>query len=997
MLRCCVLMAVCLSLPQTVRPAPDVWSAVLPGEEDHPCLMLHESDIPRVRERLSRPPYSDWWRSIQASGDMVSQAFVWLMTGDTAKAEAARTQLLKCYPTGYHCCCGVADALQGVAEAYDLLHDYPGLSPTDHRVIRAKIADACERLYLSALGTGPGQHPGNQRTRGICALGTAALALSGYQDAAHTPREWLQRALDGLHQAANLEFWREDGMFIEGPAYSAFTLSVMIPFARYFHLNSGKWLFADPRLRNALLYLIHVTQPDGLCAAMGTTNMYNVVAELRLCVGAGDPAEQGLIRWALAQWGSLNGGTVRDLCLFDDAVPPATGPFSPVRFFPVSQEASVRNYWGGHSVALWFKGKDPWLAATHPVYSHGDVGSFVLHAYGELLGVDAGYDHWVSYNLYPPELHNTLLVDGKGPVMGTPGLLENMVDARFLQAGDIVSDYQGIHHRRSFLFVDDGYVAIADDIRADGEHQYDWQIHTPVGRPDGQVQVQGNRAFWTSYDPGGRLPGSVGLQAVWADPVEVLPVETSRWQPFGDDPKTASFDNWALVARQRAANARYLTVLCPHPLSQPPPSVETAQVADARCLIVDGGTDRDTLITTDGTAVTVGSLTTSLSTCLVRAREKTPIWAYLAGTGRLENEGLLVAGIEGHGNPAVVVQWAEAPGARNAVHLWICGPAGTRVTIPTSSRTFNAFRASEAGPWEPCELAQHDTLASVVLQADARQAARYVVQPASDPPPVAAGPTPRPVVLVVDGQGRQAVERLDLGRVAALPREIKITFDCPGAPPDAERTRVYLDGVRVPDVLWRRETAESKMEVAVTLPGELPPAVHELVACVTDRSGATGQSLVRFSSRPLISNGGFELGGEKPRDWSLGTWSGDETTRCDIRAVNDRPHSGRWCLKIEGLAGPLNMVAAQRVEVEFGKTYVLSGFYRGQVPASASFCSASGRGQYIWSPQLGPSEDWAPFSWEFTVENLEPTLLVALRSGSVGAVYFDDVSLVPRP
>ena len=117
----------------------------------------------------------------------------------------------------------------------------------------------------------------------------------------------------------------------------------------------------------------------------------------------------------------------------------------------------MRSEWSRNSVALWFKGKDPWLARTHRVYSHGDVGSFVLHAYGELLAVDAGYDHWVSYDLYPPELHNVLLVDGEGPVNETPGLLENALDAGFMQAGDIASEYCGIKHRRTFLMVDDTY------------------------------------------------------------------------------------------------------------------------------------------------------------------------------------------------------------------------------------------------------------------------------------------------------------------------------------------------------------------------------------------------------------------------------------------------------------------------------------------------------------------------------------------------------------
>ena len=112
-----------------------------------------------------------------------------------------------------------------------------------------------------------------------------------------------------------------------------------------------------------------------------------------------------------------------------------------------------------------------------------------------------------------------------------------------------------------------------------------------------------------------------------------------------------------------------------------------------------------------------------------------------------------------------------------------------------------------------------------------------------------------------------------------------------------------------------------------------------------------------------------------------------------MRAVTERPHSGRRCLMIKGIRGHLNMVAAQEVKLRVGATYVLRGYYRGQVAARASLCSHAGTGQYIWSPPFGPSEEWVPFSWEFTVENPAPVLLIGLRHSNVGAAYFDDVTL----
>ena len=283
-------------------------AVTLGTDEVHPCLLMTTDGMGELRAKLEWPPFREWWSSVSGATDPVSQAFTWALTRDRTKAEAVRKHLLRANPAGYYCCCGVADALQGVAEAYDLIHDYDGLRPADHAIIRGRIAESCERLYLSALETGSGQHPGNQRTRGLCALGTAAIVLRGYEGAEHTPQEWLQRALDGILDQANIEFWREEGMFIEGPGYSAFTLQPMLPFARYLERVTGYWLFDQPRLHAALRYLIHITQPDGLCAALGPTNSTNVVDGLKLCLGAGPRELQSALSWSMATWGYVGGG-----------------------------------------------------------------------------------------------------------------------------------------------------------------------------------------------------------------------------------------------------------------------------------------------------------------------------------------------------------------------------------------------------------------------------------------------------------------------------------------------------------------------------------------------------------------------------------------------------------------------------------------------------------------------------------------------------------------
>jgi hypothetical protein len=973
-----------LGLPPRQPEPPSVWRVARMPAEHHPCLLFSADQLPAMRERMGRPPYSGWWQGVSRSDDMVSQALTWRLTGDEEKAKAVRERLLRCNPTGYHCSCGVADALQGVAEAYDLIYDYAGLSETDHRVIRAKIANACERLYLSALETGSGQHPGNQRTRGICALGTAAMVLAGYQDAAHTPQEWLQRALDGIHEDRNLEFWRDDGMFIEGPTYSAFTLSVMLPFARYYRNFTGQWLFDDPRLKNALEYLVYVTQPDGYSNAMGTTNMENVVNSLQLCIGAGDPRDQAAFRWALDEWGSLSGG-VREFCLFDDSVKPSICALPTARIFPVSQEVSWRNEWSRDALALWFKGKDPWIAGGYTVYSHGDVGSFVLHAYGELLAVDAGYDHWVSRNLYPANLHNTLLVDGEGPTSETTGVLENVIDAGFIRAADVVTEYAGVKLRRTFLLVEDQFIVIVDDVESPEEHDYTWQIHTPVSCDGGQVNVEGNRAWWTGFDPRTGNPGHAVVEACWAGDVDVEAVEGSRWQPYSADPQTGSYDNWTVLARQRGKSVKFLTVLYPHAAER---NVRPERWAREGLEVFVPGSPEG------GTRVRLGEVDPETwpdkesGGRLTVMRWVSPLeWMYTGGPGRVEQYGRTLLELSGPGAAAALVAYHRNnvnPVGR--VHL-NC-PADSTITIPRweAEPVYAVLPSGEdLGQFTVTGI---DSMAVTVPEALTGPTGFCVQSELAPWPP--APPPFRVVSVRADDTELPPGDIVDLGRVSQAPKTVEVAFEREDRRKAAPSVTARLDG----EVAWRFLTSGPSAKPKLQLPEVVAPTEHELVFTLTDGwpLATRSQLNLRFSLAPLLANGGFEDAG----GWSFGDWSRDERTKYEIEPVADDPHSGKRCLMMRGIAGSLNMTAAQTAPLELGTTCVLRGYYRGDAPARASLCNQAGTGQYIWSPAIGPSAEWVPFEREFTVENPDTPLIVALRLGQVGAAYFDDLELAEK-
>ncbi len=987
------LTATGLLLWMVAAAQADIWTAELDDREIHPCLAFTKADLPAIRERVQRPPYSVFYSAVKSQPGPVAKAFLWAVEADEEAAEAARRMLLRADPDGYHCACGTGGPMQVYAEAYDMLFDYPGLTETDHGIIRKKLATACERMYLSGLRSGPGQNAGNQRVRGLSGLGAAALVIRGYKDAAHTPQEWLQRVLDGIHQEDNLRFFRPDGMFIEGPDYASFTMSLMMTFARYYEKNCGKWLFDEPALRNALQYLVYITQPDGRCAGLGTTNYRSVIRAVRPAIGAGLIEDQEFYRWATDEWSSIGSGTWRDMMLFDDTVKPSKRAFAPTRFFPVSQEAHLRSAWSRTAVCMWLKGKDPWLAKTYRVYSHGDVASFSLHAYGELLAVDAGYDHWVSYELYAPELHNCLLVDGKGPVNDTPGLLKNPLATPFVEAADITATYEGVEHTRTVVFPDKRYFVFTDDIVSAEQKTYQWQLHSPVTRGKAEISIDGNRTSWTGYDPTTDIAGNVKLDTIFAGPVSVRPMEKSRWQPFNSDPKTGSYDNWAVVAERMADSCRYLVVLYPHPTAVTPPDIQTPQIDGGLCATITARAHRDIALACEGEGpASFEKLSTTCRTAMVREAAGRILWAYANGAGRVEHDGKLVVEL-GEGSPCAVAIKFDSEGPSR---LYFTGeePA-PRISVPVRSDQTKILRLDATGRWQ--DVAATVEGGRLSFQAtDAAQRGALVLFGSPTKLVLDDDAAPQIAAVEIDGEAQSPAEQIDLGHVREAPGTLAVEFVEDESALDLTSLAVTGNGLPLKaEVQTKLSDDGQRLRVAVDLAELVGRMDYGVTVAVSDLAaeGHIAAFTLKFSTASLLANAGFELGSPSPRNWSTRTWSSDENTKYEMRTVEDNPRSGKRCLLMRGIAGRLNLCTQQDVKLQVGKSYVFSGYRRGDAPSSCSVVSDGGRIEYLNSPAWPPSDEWAPFSWEFKVSLPAASFTVVVRHGSVGSVYFDDLSL----
>jgi len=128
-------------------------------------------------------------------------------------------------------------------------------------------------------------------------------------------------------------------------------------------------------------------------------------------------------------------------------------------------------------------------------HQHPDQNSFVIHAYGDKLAIDGGYYDWYGsphFKAYSMTTlaHNTLLVDGEGQAIRTPGAdgrIANYFDAPGY--GYVVGDasdpdvYGGRLERfdRRILFIKPGFVVIHDLVAsAQKPSKLDWLLHAIV-------------------------------------------------------------------------------------------------------------------------------------------------------------------------------------------------------------------------------------------------------------------------------------------------------------------------------------------------------------------------------------------------------------------------------------------------------------------------------------------------------------------------------------
>ncbi|MFB3894905.1 MAG: DUF4962 domain-containing protein [bacterium] len=467
----------------------------------------------------------DYWkimgdRSGAAQNHIILSAFDYLLSGDTASAAIAKRIMLAVSKwdvngsTSVRSCDHAAQALlYSLSLGYDWLYDY--LTPAERQQIRDCIINRATQMasFLNPLNADPtNNHPW------FCAsaLGIGGLAVYNEVPAAKSWVDYTQQ----LYCGAFLCLGGQDGDWHEGISYWSYTLFFVFQWLDCLESATGLDLYAYPWLQQTARYKIYAHPPLGFGVPFGDSQIrppseFDALIMLRLASRYQDNLAQWyakeVIKSPVKNWLVYN-------YLWDDPGLPTTA-LSNKPTTAVFRDSGIAIY---HSditspdeTMLALK-SGPYLG-RRAGHAHPDQNSFILYGLGDPLLIDSGYYDVGKGNYYgsPHHLgwtiqtkaHNTLLADGYGQTIYTPGADGKL--NRYLSLGDMAyfegdasspEIYQGRISRyiRNIFALDKNLYLVYDNLDSRQPVRYDWLFHSiypfSVDKDRKLVEVVGKKA-----------------------------------------------------------------------------------------------------------------------------------------------------------------------------------------------------------------------------------------------------------------------------------------------------------------------------------------------------------------------------------------------------------------------------------------------------------------------------------------------------------------------
>ena len=533
---------------------------------EHPYILFHKKDIPRLVQRTRTPPYSYIWENLTAQPpektDGVVNAFIYAVTGDVERGRAAHKTLadLCALPSwGAKPKLEVSGKCRPAGLIYDMIYDL--LTPDERDAFSRKIAEAgIVRLYNETYTSWWSQRRQHNYSAAFnSAYGIAALAVLKEKPEAI---DWINRAAD----RTQLFLRSQDpaGGFGEGVNYWCMSLRSIFPFMDGLQNVFGHDLYREPYLTDASgHFVLYSLSPDRRTTLnfndAGINRKYDPHVMCRLASACGWPQVAWVVGKDLAGAGegsiefdwpgnappSSDGkprafglGDIYSFLWYDAqaaAEPLDTLPRS--RFFPGIGWTVMRSGWDKDALQFGIISA-PKFFGNH---EQADRGSIILNAYGERFICDAGKPWTYGDPIIEPWFrssagHNLLFVNGTGQTMrdqlAAPGRMDRFVSTpqfdyvRTENAGP----YAGGVTRwdRHAIFAVPEFVILFDQVELPKPGEIKFRYHSPGSRKI----LQAEKASFLPGDNAGPIP-SYGSGKHWAAEHAGADYENSDWWKTG--------------------------------------------------------------------------------------------------------------------------------------------------------------------------------------------------------------------------------------------------------------------------------------------------------------------------------------------------------------------------------------------------------------------------------------------------------------------------------
>ena len=676
-----IIMGV-VALPALFGILRQATAQTLPPER-HPSLLFNEEQVPLLKERIQRSPYSDWWQTVLRRAQSTpetfpverskarfakSLAFAYQMTDDEVFAQRAVELLkdMKFPPRGGdlgepH---NEGEIVAFYAQAYDMIHKFVQNDPSSLEQIRTILAEEAERLrkgiVIQEVNLGfttlklrlheTGLY-NNWHLRAYSGLGLAALALTDHPGiGGKTPQDWADQAFTWVDSTLTFQIETMDGGYAEGPFYGRYAADVYLPYMFALKNIQNIDLFNDIRVRKMHDWSVNIRLPSGRRPNIDDGHIDDFYGHYLAAVDEDGPVH----RW---DWeNNSNGLYVREfsepdaIAFYDDSIAPQEPQRGPTIFMPGAGDAVFRSDWSATATYMLLRGEHGRTRSQGFSHEHPDETSFIIYAEGEMLALDAGYINFENHHkVNQGRNHNVILVDGEGPPLyvepllgqsiggGNNAYIEEFFTSSFMDYAEVRARYKSVDVRRHVMFVDKDYFVVADELRDTSDHLYEWRLHgNGGGSSGGSYSRSRNLARWTRTQAEllAYLPATEGLV-------------------FSERDTLHSFDyleeptHTLLRVQQSGKDTEFLAVLYPRALDENEPVFTSPKVNGGQAVQVELDEVSDLAWVSGAGADTVevagpsGALSSDGNFCFVRYEEG-EVKAFNVQNGRFLLEGTTV-------------------------------------------------------------------------------------------------------------------------------------------------------------------------------------------------------------------------------------------------------------------------------------------------------------------------------------------------------------------